>query len=136
MPRLLPDADQLVLDVIRSGVSADNVANTIPADLAERLPFITARRITGPPAHPRFAGNPTVDVQVWADDRKTSADLAESVRVAIYEAWRTQATYPSGWISHQVCTSEPAEIRPTGGAAAAPQELYRFQATYRLVIRK
>lgn len=136
MTRLLPDADQLVLDVIRSALGPDNVGNFIPADLAEMLPYITAARITGPPRHPRFAGNPTIDVQTWADDRKTASDLAESVRVAFYEAWRTQTVYPSGWISHQRCTSEPANLPLTGAAANAPQDLYRFQATYRLVVRK
>lgn len=136
MSRYLPDADMLVLEVIRGYLPGQQVGNVIPADLANRLPYVTAIRVSGPPLHPRFAGGPTVDVQTWASTRRGAADLAESVRVAFYEAWRSQTVYPSGaWVAFQRCLSEPAEIRATD-SLATPQDLYRFQASYRLVIRR
>jgi hypothetical protein len=134
MARVLPDADQLMLDVIRTAISGQSAGTFIPSDLANRLPYVTARRITGPPRHPQFAGNPTMDVQTWATTREVAADLAEDVRVAVYDAWRKQTTYASGWIAWQACISEPAELRST--LEAVPEDLYRFQATYRLVVRR
>lgn len=129
--RLLPDVDLLVREVVTSAVPGVNVGTMIPADLADRLPFVMARRVGGTAVHPRFADRALVDVQVWASDRKTASDLAESVRTALFLAWERQTVTPYGSIGAYAETAAPTELRDE----TTPDGVYRFQATYSLVVR-
>ena len=129
--RLLPDVDLLVREIVTAAVSDVQVGTMIPPDLVDRMPFVMARRVGGTAVHPRFADRALVDVQVWAADRKVAADTAEAVRVALFRAWERQTVTAHGYIGAYSEIAAPTELRDE----TTPDGVYRFQATYALVVR-
>jgi hypothetical protein len=130
--RLLPYADALVTGIVRAALPGVEVGTLVPADLypAPR-PFVLAHRVGGAAIDPRFLDSATVDVQAFAPTRRGAADLAEVVRVALFDAWRVQLVTPDGHLASFREIAGPAELR----TANQPDSLYRFQATYAVSIR-
>lgn len=135
MTRYLPDNDLLALQVIRGALPGDDAGTVIPSDLIDKLPFHAVRALADKPAHPEFGGRCRVVVQTWGDSRKIAADRAETVRIAFYDAWRQQTQFAAGFIAFQECIAAPAEVPNSSLDGKPAQNLYRFQATYRLVVR-
>lgn len=130
MTRLLPDPDLLVLEVVRGAVGPDvQVGTDIPADLLDRLPFVTILLASGDEIHPEFALRATYDVQVWAEDRQTASDLAETVRAGLYFASKHQTVYTGGHVAYYRALALPAEID------SGYDNVRRFQASYSLALR-
>lgn len=135
MTRYLPDNDLLVLQVIRGAIAGDNIGTVIPSDLLDNLPFITVSTLADRPAHPKLGGRCRAVVQCWSDNRKTAADTAETVRIAINDAYEKQTVYAGGRISFAECISAPSLVPNSSLDGKPAQNLYRSQATYRLVVR-
>lgn len=135
MTRYLPDNDLLVLQVIRGAFPGTDAGTGIPSDLIEHLPFITVATFGDRPAHPKLGGRCRAVIQCWSDSRKAASDTAESVRIAINNAYEQQTVYAAGRVSFAECITAPAEVPNTSLDGKPAQNLYRFQATYRLVVR-
>lgn len=120
----LPDAELVALTALRAEFPAVTFGTQIPATMP--LPFVQVRRSSGPRLHPTLATRAPVDVSVWDDDRQDASDLARNIQAFI----ETEST---AW-THARCTTEPFEVPPPPDAAV-PQGVYRFQASYRLVVR-
>lgn len=133
MTRYLPDCDTVMKQVLDGALPGVDHGTVIPSDLVDNLPFITFRTLGDKPAHPKLGARCRVVVQCWSDSRKTASDTAESVRIAVDEAPDT--TYASGRVSFSECLTQPAEVPNTQPDLQPAQNLYRFQATYRLVVR-
>lgn len=131
MPRLLPDADALILALIRPALPSVDVATEPPDDLTARAPLVVAQRVSGAAIHPRFLDRPTFNVDAWHTTRKDAADLAESVRVALVDAVERQIVTEHGHVSHIDEQTGPAYLR----TAEQPDTLHRFQAMYSLATR-
>lgn len=131
MPRLLPDADALILALIRPALTGVDVATELPDDLGGRVPFVVAQRVSGAAIHPRFLDRPTFNVDAWHTTRTAAADLAESVRVALVDAVEQQIVTEHGHVVNLDEQSGPAYLR----TAEQPDTLHRFQAMYSLATR-
>lgn len=132
MARLLPYADALLIALVRAAIPDAEAGTLVPADLPNNpRPFVLVHRVGGAAIDPQFLDQATVDVQAFADTRTGAADLAETVRVALFEAYRTQQVNQHGHIAYYRETSGPSEVR----TADQPDQLYRFQATYSLALR-
>ncbi len=132
--RDLPDVDDVLLAVLGGGevVCGANV----PADLAERLKpagshYVAAHRFGGAAVHPEFLDRATVEVDSWSASRRTAESVAQTCRVLLYGAWRSQQRHAGASISRYLEVTAPAEL-PTGSQSDG---LYRFGATYSLHIR-
>lgn len=129
----LPDVEMLLLAALRAEFPTANYGTQIPGDLSERLPFNTVKRAPARQFHPLLATRPLVDIATWDDDRKAASDLARDLCEFI------TARRCGGLVSFAEAINEPFEIRDTSGldgsSTAPAQGLYRFQATYRLVVR-
>jgi hypothetical protein len=125
----LPDVELVLLAALRVKFPTANFGTMIPADMVDRMPFVTVKRIASPQLHPKLATRCRVDVSVWHTNRKSGADLARNIAAFL----TTETTV----VSHCVATTEPFELRPGvfQEGAQLPQDNYRFQATYRLVVR-
>lgn len=131
---MLPDADALLLSVIRAGTSAVTVGTQIPSTLLEKIktkPFGTVKRIGGSAADPRYLDQATVDVQTWATSRKAAYDAAAVIRSTLLDAALDQTTFPLGHIARFVELSGISELRTADQAGG----VWRFQATYSLFLR-
>ncbi|MCK2237709.1 MULTISPECIES: hypothetical protein [unclassified Crossiella] len=131
----LPDADQLVLAVLRAALPelpAADVAPLLPADLADRLRrFVAARRIGGAAPHPELLDEATVVVDCWAASRADAVELGRLCRTALYLAHAQQRVTAHGHLAGYRELSAPAELRSAGQAG----RLHRVHATYALLIR-
>lgn len=129
----LPDVEMVLLAALRAEFPSVEFGTQIPGDLADRLPFATVKRAPAGQFHPRLATRPMIDVATWADDRKVASDLAWDACEFIV------ARRCGGLVSFAEAINEPFEIRDTSGlngtSVAPAQGIYRFQATYRLVVR-
>lgn len=132
MTRLLPDTDLLLGTYLNAVLAAGvTVSNHVPADVLAQMPYVRVVRIGGGDTHPQFATNPTVQTDCWASTRAKADDLAEDVRVALWQAWRTQTDLGGGHIARFRVDTAPAELR-------LPDQLskvYRYQAVYTLIVR-
>jgi hypothetical protein len=127
--RLLADVDDVVRAVLAdSGVP---VGANVPADLLDRLPYISAKRIGGASVHPQFLDRGLIAVDCWSGSRRTAAEIAETCRTLLYRAWRSQTKFAGASIARFDESSAPAELRTAGQA----ESLYRFNAAYSLHIR-
>ncbi|MEU7636562.1 MULTISPECIES: hypothetical protein [unclassified Streptomyces] len=133
MRPVLPDVDALVTDALRQGLSGATVRVGWPADWADRLPLVVARRVSGGTATPQGIDVALIDVQCAAVDRRDASRLARTARVALAEGCRAQFRGVDGYLSRFEDVSGPAEIR-VGDPPAGP-DLFRFQATYRVTAR-
>lgn len=131
MPRLLPDAERLVLALLRPRISSVQFGTAIPDDLASRLPFVVVRRAAGAALDPRFLDQPVVSVDAWHTSKSEASDLAEDVRVALLEAWERQTVTEFGHLAYFNEESGPAELR-TGEQS---DTFFRYQANYSLATR-
>jgi hypothetical protein len=128
----LPDADMLILDIVRTAIPAGVEFGTqIPADLIESLPFCKLNRIGGSSVDPRFLDRASIDVQVWADDRTTAYATTRAVGDALRDAALDQTTFDDGHVAHFVEETGPSELRTADQAA----DVWRFQASYSLFLR-
>ena len=127
--RHLPDVDDLVLAILESG-DVTCGAN-LPPDLVDRLPYVSARRFGGSAVHPQFLDRATITVDAYAATRRAAADLAETCRVLLYAAWRSQTTHGGASVAHYSEVTAPAELRTDGQL----ERLHRYQAAYSLHIR-
>lgn len=132
MARLLPDTDLLLGSYLNTVLAAGvTVSNHVPADVLAQMPYVRVVRIGGGDTHPQFATNPTVQTDCWESTRAKAANLAEDVRVALWQAWRTQADLGAGYIAGFRVVTAPTELR-------LPDQLtnvYRYQAAYALIVR-
>lgn len=126
----LPDTDLLLMELLRPAVAAE-VGTEIPADLADRLPYLTAKRISGGDIHPRFADHPTIDVQSWAATLQEASLLARTAEAVLYLAWYDQTVTSHGHLGWYQKMSGPSELRTEGQL----DNVFRFQASYELIIR-
>jgi hypothetical protein len=125
--RLLPDAELLVLAVL---TDCDAGTRT-PADLASKVPFRAVYKLGGTAAHPMFLDKPQIHVVSYAGTRQAAANLAETARAALWQAWRTQFRTNLGAIHKVVEVTSPFEVR-TG---TEPDAVFRFDATYQVFTR-
>ena len=130
MPEL-PDADALVLSVIRAAIPTIKLGTQIPDNLLTNLPYATARRFGGAAVDPRFLDRASVDVQTWGASRKAASDLAYDIREAFRAAAANQTVYTLGHIARYRENAAPTELRTTDQA----DNVWRFQASYSLFLR-
>lgn len=129
MRRFAPVED-LLLGILRPALTGATVGTLIPATMP--YPFVLGRRAGGGSADPRFLDSPLVDVQVWATSDKAAADVSADARFALVTAWRAQTVVPGvGSIGRFADQSGPALLPGDD----VPHGVYRYQATYDLVIR-
>jgi hypothetical protein len=126
----LPDADALVLEVLRDAVDGQEFGTQIPADLLNSLPYVTVRRVGGASVDPRFLDRATFDVQTWASTRKAAVDVAIACRNALRDAWLNGTVYDLGHIAAFREITAPNELRPsvanTGHLLAVPAPRQRI----------
>lgn len=131
----LPDADMLVLDVIRTAEPTLNCGTQIYDKLIEDVtagePFAMVRRFGGAAVDPRFYDRATFDIQVWASTRKAAFDTSSAIREALLDAALNQTTFDEGHIARMVEVAGPSELRTADQADG----VWRFQATYSLFLR-
>lgn len=128
----LPDADMLILDIVRTAIPAGVEFGTqIPADLLASMPFCKLNRVGGGAVDPRFLDRASIDVQVWADDRTTAYTTARAVGNALRDAALNQTVFDAGHVARFVEESGPSELRSTD----QPSNVWRFQASYSLFLR-
>lgn len=120
----LPDAELVALAALRTEFPTATFGTQIPASLT--VPFVLIKKGPGDGFHPTLATRGPVDISVWDDDRKDARDLAVQIQAFI-------ETNSGATITGRA-TTEPFEVPPPADAAT-PQGTYRFQATYRLVVR-
>lgn len=125
--RLLPDEELLVGDVL------DDVPWSVrtPSDLATHMPCRAIYKIGGTAAHPQFLDKPTVHVVSYAGSYDAAKALAETARVKLWNAWRSQTRFDHGVIHRVVESLSPFEPR-TG---TEPDGVFRFDATYQVFTR-
>ncbi|MGK5728180.1 phage tail termination protein [Streptomyces sp. URMC 124] len=133
MRPVLPDVDALVVDALREGLGGAQVRVLWPADWADQLPMVVARRVPGGRSDARGIDVALIDVQAVARDRREASRLARVARVVLADACRSQHRGPDGYLARFEDVTGPAEIR-TGEPEAGP-DLFRFQATYRVTAR-
>jgi hypothetical protein len=128
--RLLADVDALLLDVLlpATALGLGNVVEELDPDYLEHLPVVHAYRWGGAAEHPRFLDVAVCDVHAIAQGKTAALELAETCRVALYEAWERQLIYPHGSIAGYEEISAPTELR----TARQADNVTRVQATYRL----
>jgi hypothetical protein len=127
--RMLPDVD----DVVRAILAGAGVAvgANVPADVLDRLPYISAKRIGGASVDPVQLDRALVQVDCWSGARRKGAEMAETCRTLLYRAWRSQTPYAAATVALFAESSAPFELRSAGQA----EGLYRITATYSLHIR-
>lgn len=130
MARLLPDAELLTLDLLRSALPSTTFTTMIPDDVLERVPLVIVRRVSGAAIHPRFLDRATMSVDAWHTSKADAAELAESVRTALFLAWDSQTVTTHGHVAYFDETAAPSEIR-----ADEPDTVTRYQASYSLATR-
>ncbi|WP_031465964.1 hypothetical protein [Sciscionella sediminilitoris] len=133
MPRLLPYADLVAVTVLREALGETVTVETQLDDrLLQRLPYVFAEVVGGTELDPAFASRPALSVISWAEGSKQAgADLAESVRVALWRAHLSQRTYAGASIARVRALSMPYEQRLDN----QPSEVFRFVAQYELILR-
>lgn len=132
--RLLADLDDVVHAILIAG--GVTVGANIPADLSARIApagahYVAARRFGGAAVDPRFLDRGAVSVDVWATTRRAAADVAETCRVLLFTAWRTQTVHAGASISSYGESTAPAELRTDG----QPADQWRYSASYSLHVR-
>lgn len=128
----LPDADALVLEVLRDAINDQEFGTQIPANLLNSLPYATVRRVGGASIDPRFLDRATIDIQTWDNTRKGAVDVAIACRDALRDAWLDGTVYTGfGHVSHFREIAAPSELRTADQAA----NVWRTQATYSLFLR-
>jgi len=125
--RLLPDAELLTLAVLTDCPASARVPDT----LASKVPWRVVFKLGGTSAHPQFLDKPHVQVSSYAGTRAGAANLAETARVKLFQAWRTQFRTDLGGIHKVVEVITPFEVR-TG---TEPDGVFRFDATYEVQTR-
>lgn len=125
----LPDVDALLHEIFTAG-GLRHVTQVGP-DLYSRLPLVVSYRIGGAAPDPRRLDVATVFAQTWAAGKADAWHLAVSVRLALFDAWRSQAVYPSGVVNRFSEISAPSEIR----GSEQPDNVWRYDATYRISVR-
>ncbi|MFE0187739.1 hypothetical protein [Streptomyces sp. NPDC058989] len=125
--------DALVVDALRDGLSGATVRVAWPDDWADRLPLVVARRVPGGSSNPLGIDVALIDVQAAATDRREASRLARVARVVLANACLKQRQGADGYLSRFEDVTGPVEIR-TGEPTAGP-DLFRFQATYRVICR-
>lgn len=127
--RLLPDTELVIRDVLLgTGVS---VGANIPADLLNRLPYISARRFGGAAVHQKFLDRATFTIDYWSANRPTASAMAETGRVLFQNAWQNQTVHAGATIARFTEVTAPSELRTPGQADG----LYRFTTTCSFLIR-
>ena len=127
----LPDADALVLAVIRAGISGIAIGTQMPANLVDHLPYAVAARFGGAAVDPRFLDRATVTVDTWDNTRAGSSALARQIRTVLRDAALNQTTFTEGHIVSFREVSGPFELRTADQA----DTLWRFNARYSLFLR-
>lgn len=127
MTRLLPDAELLVKAVLTDCPASSRT----PVNVAAKVPHRVVYKLGGVAVHPQFLDKPHIQVVSYAGTRAAARDLAESARVALFQAWRTQARTSLGGIHKVKEVISPFEVR-TG---TEPDGVYRFDATYEVWTR-
>jgi len=129
--RLLPDAERLVLALLRPRLPTVSLGTLIPDDIADRVPYVVIRRVAGAAIDARFLDQPVVSVDAWHATKLGAADLAEDVRAALVEAWERQTVTDFGHLAYFREESGPTEL--TTGEHT--DTLHRYQASYALATR-
>jgi hypothetical protein len=131
---MLPRVNDLLMALLRPPLTADwptiRVGTLIPATM--RFPFVLARRAGGAAIDPRFLDSALTDVQVWARSETMAEDISEAARVLLVQAWRSQ-TVVAGVGSISRFRDQAAPVLLPGDDV--PNGIYRYQATYELVVR-
>ncbi|UQI46720.1 hypothetical protein M1P56_21385 [Streptomyces sp. HU2014] len=130
---LLPDVDALVTGALRAGLPGATVRVLWPEQWAGVLPLVVVRRVGGVGQDARGIDSAIIDVQCAARTRREASLLARRARVVLAEACATQYRGVDGYLTHFADVSGPHELR-TGAPSAGP-DLFRFQATYRVICR-
>lgn len=132
MVRVLPDVDRMLalhLNVVLPG--GVTVSNHVPADVLTQMPYVRVARFGGGDVHPQFGTTASVDVDCWESTRQKAADLAETVRVALVDAWRMQTPLTGGSIARLTVTASPSELRTAGQLAS----VFRYTTSFSLIVR-
>ncbi len=130
-PRLLPDVDALVTDLLRQALPESvSVRTELESDMLGHLPYVLVVSSTSDD-HPLFSATALVEVNCWTgDSRSGCASLAEGVRVALYRAHRAQTVRPAGHLSTYSLPAPGIRRIPSGATG-----VWRYAATYQLGIR-
>ena len=78
MARLLPDAERLVLALLRPVFPGVSFGTLIPDDLADRLPYVVIRRVGGAAIDGRFLDQAVVSADVWHASKASASAFALS----------------------------------------------------------
>lgn len=133
MPRVLPYTDLVIAEALRAHLDGTVTVETQQDDhLLQRLPYVFVEADGGTELDPALASRPTVTAISWAEgSKRDGADLAESVRVALWAAHRWQRLYGGGTIARVRALSLPYEQRMDNQSA----EVFRFVAQYECILR-
>lgn len=129
MPRLLPDAEALVLALLRQGLPGVRVAAEWESDYLQHLPFVWLDVQDLAEQDPQRSGNCLATVQCFSTDRKSTRDLAEAVRSTLWVALRDQTETAYGHL---------VRYRKPGGPTFIPLDVTgarRSVTTYELGTR-
>lgn len=124
--RLLPDVEALLAELLNDCPSGP----TPPKMLASKVPFRSIYRISGSAVNGQFLDAPHVQVTSWAGSYAGAKALAETARVKLFQAWRSQYRNDVGGI-HRVTEI----LAPFQNRTGSVDGVYRFDATYQVFTR-
>lgn len=128
---ILPDTDALLMSLFNAAFPNLQVVTIMPALPLREYPIILARRLSGGARHLEFVDLAIVQIDVFDPDRQTTSDTCRGCRGALLDAWLNQTIYPEGHIGRVEEIDGPSEVRDND----SPANLYRFNATYNILIR-
>lgn len=140
-------AEDLALAILRARLTDIEIATTVRAN--QTFPLILARRLPtflDFPSDERFITSVDLAVHVFAEDPdgdRDAAIISEACRVVLRDAWLNNFTDPALGSVHFFDVLSPAR-RATDWATASgpvqyadlPAGVWRYEARYRLVVRK
>lgn len=129
--RELPYVDGLLMEMLRPTLPAYQVVTVYPAPDLRQYPILLVRRIGGGAVHMSLLDSALVQVDCFAHERRQAADGVEFVRQVFEYAWQNQTVLTDGHIGRVNEISGPVETRDND----QPADLYRFGATYDILIR-
>ncbi|QMU72140.1 hypothetical protein [Streptacidiphilus sp. P02-A3a] len=129
----LPDVESLVHAALRDGLPGAAVRVMWPAEWADVLPLVVARRVSGVAVPGPGLDVAVIDVQSAAPTRPAAGLLARQVRPALLAAARAQYRGADGYLGHVEESAGPVELR--AGVPSPGSDLFVFTATYRVTAR-
>lgn len=83
--QLFPDAEAMVITTLKdAGICSGRIYSSRPRTVV--LPLIVVQRLGGVPSDRRYADNPSIQCDVWGNNKSEARSIAQAARTAIHQA--------------------------------------------------